>query len=234
MIFEHEIPSGSRLYFGESARLKREIEASAASLLEKRGYREMVTPLFSHHQHESFDDPRKLIRLNDSENHAVSLRADSTADVVRISTQRLERSTGSKQWFYIQPVYHYPTCEQYQIGAEFLDGTFGRVAADAILLLRELEIHPLLQIANIAIPHILSEKYGIALQDLKTMHIGRILASGHSWMEKLLHLARVKDLENLESFPDDISAELIKMREAISDINYDRIVISPLYYAKLR
>jgi len=234
MIFEHEIPDGSRLYFGRSARLKRRIEARAAELLETRGYREMVTPLFSHHQHESFDDPKALIRLNDAANHAVSLRADSTADVVRIATQRLGRSTGSKQWFYIQPTYRYPTTERYQIGVEFLDGTFGRVTSDAILLLETLEIRPLLQIANIAIPRLLNEAYGIALDDLRSMHLERILAQGHPWMERLIHISRAEDLDDLGDFPEDLARELTTIREALSTLEYDRIVVSPLYYAKLR
>jgi AcrR family transcriptional regulator len=234
MIFEHEIPSGSRLYFGESARIKRRIEARAAELLEARGYREMVTPLFSYHQHESFDDPKALIRLNDAANHEVSLRADSTADVVRIATKRLGRSTGSKQWFYIQPVYRYPTREQYQIGAEYLGGEFSRVAADSIALLDALEIRPLMQVANIAIPRLLAERYDVDLDAVKSMHIRKILSAGHPWLERLVHLHRPEDLEDLSGFPEDIAAELLRIREAIVGLEYAPLVISPLYYAKLR
>ena len=56
MIFEHEIPSGSRLYFGQSAKIKREIESIASETLEMLGFEEIVTPLFSYHQHECFED----------------------------------------------------------------------------------------------------------------------------------------------------------------------------------
>ncbi|WP_456393200.1 ATP phosphoribosyltransferase regulatory subunit [Nitratifractor sp.] len=234
MIFEHEIPAGSRLYFGAGARLKRRIEAKAAELLEARGYEEIVTPIFSYHQHESFDDPMELIRLNDEANHEVSLRADSTADVVRIATKRLGRSTGSKKWFYIQPVYRFPTREQYQIGAEYLEGSIGGVAADAIALLESLEIRPLLQIANIAIPRLLNERYGVALEDLKSMHIERILAAGHPWLERLVYLHRPEELEDLSAYPEDIAAELVRIREAVAGLDYRPLVISPLYYAKLR
>ena len=234
MIFEHEIPSGSRLYFGESARVKRRIEAKAAEFLEARGYREMVTPLFSYHQHESFDDPRELVRLNDAANHAVSLRADSTADVVRIATKRLGRSTGSKQWFYIQPVYRYPTREQYQIGAEYLEGDFATVAADAVALLESLEIRPMMQVANIAIPRLLSECYGVSLEDLKAMHIERILAAGHPWLERLIRLHAPEELEDLAEFPEDIAAELALIREAVRKLDGGRILVSPLYYARMR
>ena len=117
MIFEHEIPSGSRLYFAKTAKIKREIENIASETLYGLGFEEIVTPLFSYHQHESFDEQKPLVRLNDEENHEVTLRADSTADVVRIVTKRLGRSTESKKWFYIQPTVTFPTKEQYQIGA---------------------------------------------------------------------------------------------------------------------
>jgi len=46
MIFEHEIPTGSKLYFGESAKIKRNIESIASEMLSQRGFEEIVTPLF--------------------------------------------------------------------------------------------------------------------------------------------------------------------------------------------
>ena len=234
MIFEHEIPAGSRLYFAESAKLKREIEFKSAKFLEERGYCEMVTPLFSYHQHESFGDIKHLIRLNDQSNHEVSLRADSTADVVRIATKRLGRSRDSKKWFYIQPVYSYPTKEQYQIGAENLDGDLNSIVDSAISLLNILDIKPLLQISNIAIPKLLSKKYGVDLKALKSMHISKIVSSEYPWIEDLIHMSSPKDLENLDIFPDDIAKELRDIAKIVRDIEYDNIVISPLYYASLR
>ncbi len=44
MILEHEIPSGSKLYFGNSAKIKREIEKVASDILSK-GFEEIVTPI---------------------------------------------------------------------------------------------------------------------------------------------------------------------------------------------
>ena len=46
-VYEHEIPSGTRLYFGQSAKLKRKIERAASEILEKNGFYEIVTPFFS-------------------------------------------------------------------------------------------------------------------------------------------------------------------------------------------
>ena len=51
MILEHEIPNGSKLYFGESAKVKRRIENIASEILDADGYEEIVTPIFSYHQH---------------------------------------------------------------------------------------------------------------------------------------------------------------------------------------
>lgn len=234
MIFEHEIPSGSKLYFGESARVKREIEYVASEALDNLGFEEIVTPLFSYHQHEVFDDKKPLIRVADEENHEVTLRADSTADVVRIVMKRLGRSSESKKWFYIQPTVSFPTQEQYQIGAEILGGTFEEVAKTTTTLLAQMDEAPVMQISNISIPHLLNEKYGVSLEALKTMHIEHIMAEDLAWIEALVHIGKASDLEDVSMFPKDIQAELLKIKEAVASVDYERIVISPLYYAKMR
>ena len=234
MIFEHEIPSGSRLYFGQSAKIKREIENIASETLYGLGFEEIVTPLFSYHQHECFDDQKPLVRLNDEENHEVTLRADSTADVVRIVTKRLGRSTESKKWFYIQPTVTFPTKEQYQIGAEVIDGTFEKIAETTTKLLAQIGAEPVMQIANIRIPHLLNEKYGLSLDVLKSMNIEQIMAADLPWIEQLVRINSVNDLNDLSVFPDDIKAELEKIKEATQKVAYSNMVISPLYYAKMR
>jgi histidyl-tRNA synthetase len=234
MIFEHEIPSGSKLYFGQSARIKREIEFVSAEMLENLGFEEIVTPLFSYHQHESFDDKKPLVRLNDEQNHEVTLRADSTADVVRIVTKRLGRSTASKKWFYIQPTVSFPTKEQYQIGAEVIDGTFEEIVRTGTMLLKEIGAQPVMQVANIRIPHLLNEKYGVSLEVLKAMHVEEILKSDLPWIDALVRLNSVEDLEDLSMFPEDIKVELEKIRAATQKVTYANMVISPLFYAKMR
>ncbi|SFZ99109.1 ATP phosphoribosyltransferase regulatory subunit, divergent variant [hydrothermal vent metagenome] len=234
MFYEHEIPSGAKLYFGKSAKIKRDIEYVASEMLENFGFDEIVTPLFSYHQHASFSDKRSLVRLNDEENNEVTLRADSTADVVRIVTKRLGRSTESKKWFYNQPTVTFPTTEQYQIGAEVIDGTFEEVVRTTIVLLKEIGTEPVMQMSNIKIPHILNEKYGVSLDLLKTMHVEEIINSGPSWIEKLLIVNKVEDLNDLSDFPEEIKVELEKIKTAAENVNYDNMVISPLFYAKLR
>lgn len=234
MVYEHEIPSGSKLYFGESAKIKREIEFVSAELLENLGFAEIVTPLFSYHQHESFDDKKPLLKLNDELNYEVTLRADSTADVVRIVTKRLGRSTASKKWFYIQPTVTFPTQEQYQIGAEVIEGSFEEIARTTIMLLDEMDARPVMQIANIRIPHLLNEKYGVSLDVLKSMHVEQIMSAELPWIEQLVRINAVSDLDDLSAFPADIKAELEKIKEATQIVKFDNIVISPLFYAKMR
>jgi len=234
MIFEHEIPNGSRLYFGKSAKIKRDIENIAGKTLEDLGFEEIVTPLFSYHQHESFKDIKPLIRLNDEYNHKVTLRADSTADVVRIATKRLGRSMESKRWFYIQPIVSFPTLEQYQVGAEVIDGEFEEITNNTLTLLSRLELSPTLQLANIRIPHLLNEKYGIPLEWLEFTNIEEILNIKLPWIDRLVRIHNVGDLDDLSEFPSDIADELKRIRDTLSKIDYNNIVISPLYYAKMR
>lgn len=234
MIFEHEIPSGSKLYFGESAKVKREIEFVSAEILDNLGFEEIVTPIFSYHQHDAFDDQKPLVRLNDEENHEVTLRADSTADVVRIVTKRLGRSTESNKWFYIQPTVTFPTKEQYQIGAEVIDGSFEEIAKTTTMLLDEIGAQPVMQIANIRIPHLLNEKYGVSLEVLKSMHVEQIMGADLPWIDQLVRLHSLNDLNDLSVFPSDIQKELEKIKEAAENVKYPNLVISPLYYAKMR
>jgi len=234
MVYEHEIPSGSKLYFGESAKIKREIEFVSAELLDNLGFAEIVTPLFSYHQHESFDDKKPLLKLNDEQNHEVTLRADSTADVVRIVTKRLGRTTEAKKWFYIQPTVTFPTKEQYQIGAEVIDGSFEEIAKTTIMLLSEMDAKPVMQIANIRIPHLLNEKYGVSLDVLKSMHIEQIMGTDLPWIEQLVRMNAISDLDDLSAFPADIKVELEKIKEATKAVKYDNMVVSPLFYAKMR
>ncbi len=80
MILEHEIPSNSRLYFSKSASLKRDIENICASKFKELGFDEIITPYFSYHHKRFLEIVTSLIRINDSSNSEVSLRADSTVE----------------------------------------------------------------------------------------------------------------------------------------------------------
>ncbi len=39
-------PTGTKLYFGKTAKIKRNIEAVASDVLYEAGYEELITPLF--------------------------------------------------------------------------------------------------------------------------------------------------------------------------------------------
>lgn len=235
MVFEHEIPEGSKLYFGESAKAKRRIENIASTLLSEAGFEEILTPLFSYHQHQSICDQRELIRINDSENHPISLRADSTIDVVRIIDKRLGGNTEHKKWFYIQPVYRYPADEQYQIGVEIIGERNLSVALkEATRILGALEISPLLQISNINIPRILSEMLDLELDDFRHVNIEKFLGLGIDWLTKLVYLQHAREIDAVvDLVPEAIRAELVKIKELCEGLEYPNIVIAPLYYAKM-
>ncbi len=235
MIFEHEIPEGSKLYFADSAREKRRIEQIAGDLLSGRGFLEIVTPLFSYHQHQSISDEKQLIRINDRANHSMSLRADSTIDVVRILGKRLDRNTAHKKWFYIQPVFRYPAEEQYQIGAEYLDeNDLSKVLNIALDLFEALQMRPLLQISNINIPKKLVEMFDIELDDFRHINIEKLLALKLEWLTKLVYLQHLHQIDEvIATVPDVIKIELLKIKEISSKVAYDNMVVAPLYYAEM-
>ncbi|WP_200764218.1 ATP phosphoribosyltransferase regulatory subunit [Nitrosophilus alvini] len=236
MVYEHEIPRGARLYFGANAKLKREIEKRASDILYMHGYEEIATPLFSYHQHLSVEDQSELIRVSDEKNRNVTLRADSTIDVVRLITKRLGRSTTHKKWFYIQPVYRYPTSEYYQIGAEFIGSSkTAEVLKTALEIFEKLDIKPLLQLSNIKIPKILSENYGVSLDVLKNVNIEMLLEAPMPWLQKLLYLKRPEQISEISGeVPEEIENELLKIKELADSFAYDNIIVAPLYYAKMR
>ena len=235
MVFEHEIPEGSKLYFAATAKTKRFIETKASTLLSDAGFEEILTPLFSYHQHLSICDQRELIRVNDSENHPISLRADSTIDVVRILNKRLGGNTEHKKWFYIQPVYRYPADEQYQIGVEIIDEPNLSVALrEATAILNALEMKPLLQISNINIPRLLSEMLDLSLDDFRYMNIEKMLVLAIPWLTRLVYMQYPSEIDAVvEIVPEAIKPELLKIKELCAELAYSNRVIAPLYYAKM-
>jgi len=236
MIFEHEIPNGSKLYFGESAKIKRYIENIASDILDENGYEEIVTPIFSYHQHKSIADEKELIKINDEKNHSLSLRADSTIDVVRIIQKRLGRNTEQKRWFYIQPVFRFPTEEHYQVGVEFMgEKKLSLVLNLANNILEKLETDFLVQISNIRLPELISEMFDeLSIDDFRHINIDKFLSLNVDWLSKLVYLQHIEQIDEvIELSPDSIKIELLKMKELCSEISYKKTVLAPLYYAKM-
>lgn len=236
MILEHEIPNGSKLYFGESAKIKRHIEKVASEILDAYGYEEIVTPVFSYHQHQSIADEKELIRINDEKNNALSLRADSTIDVVRIIEKRLGSNTDEKKWFYIQPVFKYPTFEQYQVGVEYMgEKNLASVLNIATEIFEKLDVKPLVQISNIKIAKIINSMFSeLSIDDFRHINIDKFLSLDIEWLSKLVYLQHVEQIDEvIEIVPAEIKAELEKMKSLCNDINYKHIVLAPMYYAKM-
>lgn len=236
MILEHEIPTGSKLYFGESAQVKRKIENIASEVLVSEGFLEIVTPIFSYHQHLSVDDERKLIKVNDSQNNAISLRADSTIDVVRIIEKRLGENTNQRKWFYIQPVVTYPTTEQYQVGVEYMgEMKLSLVLNIATRIFDKLEVAPLVQISNIKIPSLLVEMFDeLDIEDFKHINIDKFINLDVEWLTKLVYLQYVEQIDEVIAIaPKEIQEELQKMKDLCRDMEYKNTVLAPMYYAKM-
>ncbi|MCD6191323.1 MAG: ATP phosphoribosyltransferase regulatory subunit [Sulfurimonas sp.] len=236
MILEHEIPNGSKLYFGKSAKVKRHIENIASEILDANGFEEIVTPIFSYHQHQSIADEKELIKVNDEKNNSLSLRADSTIDVVRIIEKRLGANTSQKKWFYIQPVLRYPTEEQYQVGVEFMgEKRLSSVMSLAVDIFDKLEVKPLVQISNIKIPEILVDMFDeLTINDFRHFNIEKFLNLKVDWVEKLVYLQYIEDIDEVMAIaPQMIKIELNKIKELCSEMKCENSVIAPMYYAKM-
>lgn len=235
MIYEHDIPEGSRLYFGKSASLKRAIETTASEQLVGAGFEEIVTPFFSYHQHAQINE-KELLRFSDHDNHLVSLRADSTLDVVRIVTRRLGRSTEHKRWFYIQPVFRYPSFEFYQIGGELIGEKDLSISVQLMAdLLATLQCDAYLQISNIAIPKTISTMLDIPLEVLKSGQLEALLAYDTPWLAKLATLQSPKDIDGVIAVvPEPLKEPLLQMKQLASACSHSPVVLAPLYYAKMR
>ena len=220
MIFAHDIPDGAKLYFGKKAKIKREIEHIASEVFENEEYEEIVTPYFSYHQLEALSE-KELIRCIDKENRTLSLRGDSSIDVIRLVIKRLKSE--AKKWFYIQPVFRAPSTEINQIGAEWLEGDLKEVLKTNLNILNRLNKNYPLIISHIKIPKIVSKLSGVSMEDIKKQRVYKF----SDWMKKLLVFD--KD-SNINEFPAEIREYLEEMLE-FSKFNP---IFEPLYVANLR
>ena len=236
MIFEHEIPKGSRLYFGASAKRKRVLENQVCDILENCGFEEILTPNFSYSQHQAIANEKKLSKFSDEQNEQVSLRADSTLDVVRIITKRLGRTTTHKKWFYVQPIFTYPSKEEYQIGCEWIDhNNIADVMNLTAKILKALKIEPILQISNINIPKLVASELNIDIDLFKNGEIATLFKLNCEWLNKLIKVKDIASLEKVISIvPTSVKIELEKLLLTAKEVNYENIIIAPLYYGSLR
>lgn len=235
MVYEHEIPKGSKLYFGKSARIKRELERVASDILYSENFQEIATPFFSLHQHLSIN-PKDLIRFSNTDNQLLSLRSDSTMDVVRLITRRLGRATSDKRWFYIQPVFRYPSEEIYQIGGECIGELRIDLCINSIIkVFKHFDINPLLFISNVKIPKIVSKLLDIPMEVFEKMHIKVLLDRQEKWLQELIALQKEQDIDRvIKISPKEIAEELTVLKKLFNNISYENKVLEPMFYSKMR
>lgn len=236
MVFEHEIPQGSRLYFGKVAKAKRALENKVCEILDENGFDEIVTPNFSYSQHQSIANDKKLIKFSDEKNEQVSLRADSTLDVVRIITKRLGRTTDHRKWFYIQPVFTYPSNEEYQIGCEWIchDNIVDILNLTGTIL-DNLNVNPILQLSNINIPQLVAQELNIDIELFKSGEVAQLFELNVSWLNELIKVKNIEDLEKVITLvPESIKPELEKLLNTSKNVKYKNLVIAPLYHGSLK
>lgn len=230
--FDHEIPNGSRLYFGKSAQLKRELENKASEILVKNGFSEILTPYFSYHQHLSVA-PQKLLKLSDPTNHELALRADSTVDVVRIVRKRL-KDDKLRRLFYVQPTFKYPSDEFYQIGAELIgEKNLPLAIKIAQEFFKEFDLMPALQLSNIEIPKKICEILNLPLEIFEKGKIETLLEQNLPWLDATARATSLKDVRALRT---QVPEELVPCLDEILSlgVDYERICVSLLYYSKMR
>jgi len=224
MILKHEIPEGSKLYFGKKAKIKREIEQIASEVFDVFEYEEIITPYFSYHQLEALDE-KEVIRFTDLKNQTLALRGDSSIDVIRLVLKRLKSE--AKKWFYIQPVFRAPSTEIYQIGAEWLEGELIEVINLNLAILKRLNKNYPLVISNNKIPKIVCELTSLTLEDIEKM---RIYKFKEDWLKDLINLNEI----NTKKYPKELHHPLEEMKKLVEKIDYSNIILSPLSVAHLK
>lgn len=233
MINEFAIPQDSRLYFGKSAKKKRDIESLCVEIFYKNGFEEISTPFFSYHQ--TLKNQKELITFSDIHNNRVSLRADSAQDVVRLITKRLGRSTEHKKWFYVQPVFKYPTIEKHQIGAEWIESENISEAANLCCsLLERFEDGFCIQLGNIKIPKLISNETGIPMEQFTAHNIEALSTHKIEWLQELLKVSGPDELPVLfNNVPESLRVELKKLYDTAKLIDSKSVIVTPIYHTEL-
>ncbi|WP_288644190.1 ATP phosphoribosyltransferase regulatory subunit [uncultured Helicobacter sp.] len=229
MVFEHEIPQGTKLHFGKSARLKRNIENKACEIFYHNGFEEIITPSFSYFEHQQNFSNRHIIRLSSQNNHQISLRYDSTIDTIRIITKRLGRSTNHQKWFYIQPVFSYPTSEIYQIGAECLDmNELSTIINVGLEILSSFILDAYLQISNAKILHLCINEIGLNIESYNALCVQEVEQKA-LFMKQILEVNEIESMERFLSIaPMFLRFEVERLIESAKMCKHNRIIIAPL------
>lgn len=92
-----------------------------------------------------------------------------------------------------------------------------------------------MQISNIKIPEILVDMFDeLTIDDFRHINIEKILSLKVDWLEKLVYLQHVENVDEVIAIaPDAIKSELQKMKELCSEMSCKNSVLAPMYYAKM-
>lgn len=137
-----KIPYGTKDFLPREAKRKRVIENAVASLFDRWGYDEVVTPTFEHSETiisgAGSDLLQNMFKFFDKGNQILVLRPDMTTPIARVAATRLREQSLPLKLFYLTNVFRYEQaqagrqCEFYQAGVELL-GEAGP-AADAEII----------------------------------------------------------------------------------------------------
>lgn len=229
MTLGYEIPQGSKIHFGTSAKIKRDIELKAVDIFYRSGFEEISTPSFSFSNDNKVS--RNTIRISSNNNKQMILRNDNTTDVIKIIHRHLG-DIKHKKWFYIQPFYSYPSAEINQIGAEFLDeDSLGNLLCVAVSIFLELKIEPILQISNMNIPRLCAKEGNLDIEIFSKAKIDSILKSA-SYFASLVSVQTKQELESyIKVAPSFLKEELENLLHIASCCHYENTIFSPLYYS---
>jgi len=232
--FEHEIPNGSKLYFGKNAELKRKIENFASEIFVRENFSEILTPHFSYHQRLSVK-PRHLLKISDPINKEISLRADSTVDVVRIVRRRL-KDENLTRLFYIQPIFKYPSVELYQIGAELINETDLNLCIKLSgEIFAKFGLNPSLQISNLEIVKTVCELLEMDIEIFENGKFDKIFDKNIAWLNRLMGLSEISEIKNVKSLvPNELKIPLEELENLALSAGKFSVRLLPLYYSKMR
>ncbi|CAM2921053.1 ATP phosphoribosyltransferase regulatory subunit [Helicobacter burdigaliensis] len=234
MILSHEIPKGSKLYFGKEARKKRELENLISDLLYQEGYEEISTPSFAYLEHQRDTTSREVVRIVNQYNQQITLRHDSTIDTLRLLSPHIKEQRVGKKWFYMQPVFTYPTTEINQIGVENFENDCVLPHIKLCLeFLKKLALFPLLQISNAKIPKLCTQEFNVALEDFEKINLAKI-QDAHPFLKALMGVQNLQNLQALlKEAPSSLKEELKELLELAKSLEYEKLILAPLFYAPM-
>ena len=172
-------PEGTRDLLFEDCLLRRKAESTVRTVLEKRGYSEVITPTLEYYDvfhSESYQIPQeKMYKLTDLKGRLLALKPDLTIPIARLAATRLKQHTPPIRLYYDQTVFQAAPAlsgrsdEVPQIGIELL-GVNGlkadlEVLFTAVEALRSLDVPFRLEIGHIGFFNTLIEMLSVEKEE---------------------------------------------------------------------